>query len=199
MQSYNFLQTSQNGLRNKDLLKTRKTFENFFAIIKNNFYLCPKYIYLILNQMKTLIKFISLVLAFCFATNVYAQDEKVPNLVFQARDDANRIFRYQISDDLKIQNTFEDNMLHVTSSLYDHMLSTSDFSSFGVGYFAPDTDAVDSVITDLDCNGPWRIITVDGLTVAEGDSGAPTFAGLQSGRVYIVTIGDKSFKYLHLK
>lgn len=151
--------------------------------------------------MTKFFKILGLVLALSFGINAYGE-ETVPYLVFQARDDAGKMFKYQLDDDLLIKNTFENNQFRVTSSHYDELLKTSDFSSVGIGYFEAEKGKSDSLISiadDLDGDSSWQVVTLEGVVVGEGTSGAPDLSSLQQGKVYVVKIGKTSFKYYRLK
>lgn len=44
----------------------------------------------------------------------------------------------------------------------------------------------------------WLITTLDGIVVSKSESAMPDISGLEKGRIYIITNGNQSFKYLAL-
>lgn len=172
--------------------------------------------------MKKLLSVFLFFIAITYSSKAFADSEVVsrPFVMIGLSDGSFKEF--EISDNLKLVPDAEGNLNIVlskdetstvdpnhenenevaeTSFLENDMLDAinlDDMVSLGIAY----KDVVNTSVSDnfiSERPGHWTIYDINGVLIAQGDDGRPDFSRLKNKTTYIVSIGNETFKYLHLK
>ena len=164
-------------------------------------------------------KFFKGLLLFCMllvCTNLKAQTRSAnnafnassvtecPHLLMEMSD--GEIIYTLITQDLKLSHE-SDYVFNIITEKKQTSVDLSDIISLGILYMEPqpepdpDPDEGGSTIVEALKAGdqPWSIMTVDGKVISQDKAGRPDLSSLPSGNVYIIKIGNRSYKYLNLK
>ena len=76
----------------------------------------------------------------------------------------------------------------------------SQISSLGIIYEDVVIAGINENKEDLfPSDAAWTVVSVDGSVVASGLNGQPDLSSLQPGKTYVITVGNKTYKYIHLR
>lgn len=101
---------------------------------------------------------------------------------------------YEITDNLKLIPDING----VLSVSEIEELDLGDLLSLGIAYKEVTSTGVENIEESFDLN-QWIIYDLDGSIKSIGNNGKPDFSKLDTNKTYIVKLGTKTFKYLHLK
>lgn len=105
------------------------------------------------------------------------------------------------NDDSNEDNDPDLNLLRAKENVIftASFLDASEIVSIGIAYkTAMPTDRKEIIERNFD-DKTWSIYDLQGQYISGGNDGQPRFDKLEKGKVYIITCGNKSLKYIPLK
>lgn len=123
-------------------------------------------------------------------------DTEMKNLPFlQVSLDDGSVKEYLIDNNFQL---YPDSEGYLNFTSVDFPVEIDRMKNLGIIYKDVAVTGIETNMEGRDYE-EWSITTLDGHSVASGISGIPDYSTLEPGTVYLVNIGNKSYKYLHLK